>query len=48
MYYLALSVAGLFVFDEKNELIKFKLFNKDPEEVARRSACLKREKKYQN
>lgn len=42
MYYLALSVAGLFVFDEKNELIKFKLFNKDPEEVARKISLLEK------
>ena len=36
MHYLALCVAGLFVFNEKNELKGFKLFDKNPEEIARK------------
>ena len=35
MHYLALSVAGLFVFNEKNKLIKHILFKKDPAEIAK-------------
>jgi len=36
MHYLAICVAGLFVFNEKNELKRFKLFDKNPEEIAKR------------
>ena len=36
MHYLVISIAGLFVFDEKNKLIKYKLFEKNPEEIARK------------
>jgi len=36
MHYLVISLAGLFVFDEKNKLIKYKLFEKNPEEIARK------------
>jgi len=34
MIYIAACVAGVFAFDENNKLIKYKLFNKDPEEIA--------------
>ena len=36
MHYLAVCVAGLFVFNEKNKLNKYKLFDKNPEEIARK------------
>jgi len=36
MYYLALSVAGLFVFDKNNKLVDSRLFEKNPEEIAKR------------
>ena len=36
MHYLAVCVAGLFVFNEDNKLIKFKLFEKNPEEIAKK------------
>lgn len=36
MHYLALSVAGLFVFNEKNKLIKHIPFENDPEVIAKR------------
>jgi nucleolar protein 56 len=42
MHYLAYNVAGLFVFDEGNKLIKFKLFNKNPEEIAKNINSLER------
>jgi len=34
MHYLVISVAGLFVFNEDDKLIKFKSFKKDPQEIA--------------
>jgi len=34
MIYIATCVAGVFAFDENNKLIKYKLFKKDPEEIA--------------
>ena len=34
MIYIAACVAGVFAFDENNKLIKYKLFKKDPEEIA--------------
>jgi nucleolar protein 56 len=36
MHYLAVCVAGLFVFNEKNKLERFKLFDKNPEEIAKK------------
>jgi len=36
MYYLSVCVAGLFVFNEKNELKKYKLFDKNAEEIAKK------------
>jgi len=36
MHYLAVCVAGLFVFNEENKLIKFNLFEKNPEEIAKK------------
>jgi nucleolar protein 56 len=42
MYYLAVCVAGLFVFNEKNELKRFKLFDKNPEEIAKKLDLLER------
>ena len=36
MHYLAFCVAGLFVFNEKNSLNRFKLFDKNPEEIAKK------------
>ena len=36
MHYLAVSVAGLFVFNEKNKMNKYKPFDKNPEEIARK------------
>jgi nucleolar protein 56 len=36
MNYIVISVAGLFVFDDKNKLIKYKPFDKNPEEIARK------------
>jgi len=42
MHYLAVCVAGLFVFDEKNKLIKFILFDKNPEEIAKKIDSLER------
>lgn len=36
MYYLAICVAGLFVFDDKNKLIALKLFKKNPEDIAKK------------
>jgi nucleolar protein 56 len=36
MHYVAISVAGLFVFNEKNKLIKHIVFEKKPEEIAER------------
>jgi nucleolar protein 56 len=40
MYYLALSVAGLLVFDKDNKLVDSRLFEKDPEEIAKRLSSL--------
>jgi nucleolar protein 56 len=34
MHYLAICVAGLFVFNEKNKLIKHILFDKNPEKIS--------------
>jgi len=42
MHYLAICVAGLFVFNDKNKLEKFKLFPKDPEEIAKNINSLER------
>jgi len=36
MHYLAICVAGLFVFNGKNKLIKHILFDKNPEEIAKK------------
>lgn len=36
MHYLAVCVAGLFVFNDKNTLKGFKLFDKNPEEIAKK------------
>lgn len=36
MHFLAVCVAGLFVFNEKDRLIKFRLFDKNPEEIAKK------------
>jgi nucleolar protein 56 len=42
MHYLAISVAGLFVFNEENKLIKFRLFDKNPEEMAKKLYSLEK------
>jgi nucleolar protein 56 len=42
MHYLAVCVAGLFVFNEENKLIKFKLFEKTPEEIAKKIDLLEK------
>jgi len=42
MHYLAVCVAGLFVFNEDNKLIKFKLFEKNPEEIAKKIDLLEK------
>ncbi len=34
MLYLTACVAGLFVFDDKNNLVKYKIFSKNPKEIA--------------
>jgi len=36
MHYLAVNPFGLFVFDEKNKLVKFKYFGDNPEEAAKK------------
>jgi nucleolar protein 56 len=36
MHYLAICIAGLFVFSEENELKRFKPFDKNPEEIAKK------------
>jgi len=36
MHYLVVCVAGLFVFNEDSKLIKYKLFEKNPEEIAKK------------
>jgi nucleolar protein 56 len=36
MHYVAISVAGLFVFNDRNKLIKHIVFEKDPEKIAER------------
>lgn len=36
MHYLAVNPVGIFVFNEKNKLIKFKYFGNNPEEAARK------------
>jgi nucleolar protein 56 len=47
MYYLAVCVAGLFVFNEEDNLIKFKLFDKNPEEIAKRIDLLEKGEEIQ-
>lgn len=42
MHYLAVSIAGLFVFNEKNKLEKYKLFDKNPEEIAKKLTLFER------
>ena len=42
MHYLAVCVAGLFVFNEDNKLIKFRLFEKDPEGIAKKIDLLEK------
>jgi nucleolar protein 56 len=42
MHYLAFSVAGLFVFNEKNILKKYKVFDKNPEEIAKKIDMLEK------
>ena len=42
MFYLAYGVAGLFVFDESNRLVKSRLFEKNPEEIARKINLLEK------
>ena len=34
MHYLCINPVGIFIFDEKNKLVKFKYFDKNPEEIA--------------
>lgn len=46
MYYLVISPAGLFVFNDKNRLIKFKSFNKNPEEVAKKLDKFERQEDF--
>jgi len=36
MHYLAINPVGLFVFNEKNKLVKLKYFKKDSEEIAKK------------
>ncbi|NIO44894.1 MAG: hypothetical protein GTN36_05075, partial [Candidatus Aenigmarchaeota archaeon] len=36
MHYLVISPVGLFIFNEKNKLVKLKYFEKDPEKVAKK------------
>lgn len=36
MHYLAVNPIGIFVFDEKNKLVKFKYLGSNPEESARK------------
>jgi nucleolar protein 56 len=47
MHYLAFCVAGLFVFNEKNSLNKYKLFDKNPEEIARKIDLLEKGEEIQ-
>jgi nucleolar protein 56 len=47
MHYLAFCVAGLFVFNEKNSLKKYKLFDKNPEETARKIDLLEKGEEIQ-
>jgi nucleolar protein 56 len=42
MHYLAISTIGLFVFNEKNELLKYKFFEKDPKIIAERLLSIER------
>lgn len=42
MHYLAFCVAGLFVFNESDKLIKVKLFEKNPVEIARKIDLLEK------
>ena len=46
MHYLVISIAGLFVFDEKNKLIKYKLFEKNPEEIARKLEKFEKQEEF--
>jgi len=36
MHYLVISPIGLFVFDEKNKLVRLKYFDKNPKEIAKK------------
>ncbi len=36
MHYLVINPIGLFVFDEKNKLVKLKYFDKNPKEIAKK------------
>jgi nucleolar protein 56 len=47
MHYLAVCIAGLFVFNEKNKLIKFRLFSKNPEEIAKKLDLFEKEETFQ-
>lgn len=47
MHYLAFCVAGLFVFNEKNSLNKYKLFDKNSEEIARKIDLLEKGEEIQ-
>lgn len=46
MIYIAACVAGIFAFDENNNLIKYKLFKKDPEEIAKKLEKFERGKDF--
>jgi len=46
MHYLAINPIGLFVFNEKNELVKFKYFDKNPEEVAKKLEKFKNKESF--
>jgi nucleolar protein 56 len=47
MHYLAVCVAGFFVFNEKNELKGFKLFDKNSEEIAKKIDSFEKGRKIQ-
>ncbi len=36
MHYLTINPVGIFIFNEKNKLVKFKYFDKNPEEIAKK------------
>jgi len=36
MYYAGICIAGVFIFDENKKLIDYKLFKKDPEQIAKK------------